>query len=284
MKSADGSRCRDGDAEHQHRHEKKRSRERSMPKSNAIVTAQMPEPDRTARPQRKRQQRRQRRSRRGRPDGAETGREFLGDTREQSRPVDDGSTCAPAACTDPCRAAPGSPARMNRTPSRTTARPDAGRSAPAPLDGGSECGQVREPSSPARPKMNTNDASSTSTVIMSSTRSRMMVAKAPVALMFSWRDRKYGRMTSPARAGRIVLAAKPTAVARNELAKLGRPSGSSRYCQRHDADRQVHAAWSPETGRANRAGAPARSRWPRAGGRRCERTTPADRPPDTQND
>jgi hypothetical protein len=62
----------------------------------------------------------------------------------------------------------------------------------------------------------------------------MMVAKAPVALTFSWRDRKYGRMTSPARAGSTVLAANPTAVARNELAKLGLPSGSSRYCHRHD--------------------------------------------------
>ncbi len=31
----------------------------------------------------------------------------------------------------------------------------------------------------------------------------------------------------------MLLAAKPTAVARNALPKLGVPSGSSRYCQRH---------------------------------------------------
>src|SRR6478752_5097403 len=39
-------------------------------------------------------------------------------------------------------------------------------------------------------------------------------------------------MTSPARAGRTLVAAKPTAVARNALPKLVGPSGSSRYCQR----------------------------------------------------
>ena len=42
-----------------------------------------------------------------------------------------------------------------------------------------------------------------------------------------------GRMTSPARAGSRLLAANPTAVARNALPKPACPSGSSRYCQRH---------------------------------------------------
>ena len=66
----------------------------------------------------------------------------------------------------------------------------------------------------------------------------MMVANAPVAVMrrcWSWRAclaRKYGRMTSPARAGSTVLAANPTAVARNALANEVCPSGSSRYFQR----------------------------------------------------
>ena len=60
----------------------------------------------------------------------------------------------------------------------------------------------------------------------------MMVAKAPVALIRSCRARKYGRMTSPARAGSTALAAKPTAVARNALPKLVAPSGSRRYCHR----------------------------------------------------
>ena len=41
-------------------------------------------------------------------------------------------------------------------------------------------------------------------------------------------------MSSPARAGSTLLAANPTAVARNALAKLAVPRGSSRYCQRHD--------------------------------------------------
>ena len=41
-------------------------------------------------------------------------------------------------------------------------------------------------------------------------------------------------MTSPARAGSTLLAAKPTAVARNALAKLVGPSGSNRYRQRSD--------------------------------------------------
>ena len=75
----------------------------------------------------------------------------------------------------------------------------------------------------SRPNTKTNDASSNSTVSMSSRRSRMTVAKAPVALIRSWRARKYGRMTSPARAGRTLLAANPTAVARKALAKLVLP-------------------------------------------------------------
>jgi len=39
-------------------------------------------------------------------------------------------------------------------------------------------------------------------------------------------------MTSPARAGSTALAANPTAVARNELAKVVVPNGSSRNFQR----------------------------------------------------
>src|SRR5262245_33227929 len=41
-------------------------------------------------------------------------------------------------------------------------------------------------------------------------------------------------MTSPARAGRMLLAANPTAVARKALLKLACPRGSSKYCQRND--------------------------------------------------
>src|SRR3989442_1433910 len=40
-------------------------------------------------------------------------------------------------------------------------------------------------------------------------------------------------MTSPARAGSTLLAAKPTAVARKAFANVAFPSGGSRYCQRN---------------------------------------------------
>ncbi len=60
----------------------------------------------------------------------------------------------------------------------------------------------------------------------------MIVAKAPAVVMRGLRDasrdKKYGRMTSPARAGSTALAAKPTAVARNDSPKVVCPSGSSR--------------------------------------------------------
>ena len=51
--------------------------------------------------------------------------------------------------------------------------------------------------------------------------------------------RKYGRMTSPARAGSTALAAKPTAVARNALAKVVAPSGSSRILPAQGANREI---------------------------------------------
>ncbi len=80
--------------------------------------------------------------------------------------------------------------------------------------------------------VNTNSANSSSTVTRSSSRSRMIVANAAVALSRSRRASRYGRMTSPARAGSRKLAAKPMTVVRNAVAKCVGPIGASRYCQR----------------------------------------------------
>ena len=81
-------------------------------------------------------------------------------------------------------------------------------------------------------KNSTNDASSMTHVTASSTRSMMIVAKVAVALSPSCRARRYGRITSPARAGSTALAAKPIVVVRNAGANRACPIGSSRYCHR----------------------------------------------------
>ena len=116
------------------------------------------------------------------------------------------------------------------------------------------------PRARSRPKTKTNEASSTSTVTMSSSRSRMIVANAPVALMRSCRARKYGRMTSPARAGSTLLAAKPTAVARNALAKRRRAERLEQILPAQRANRQVQRPSCQQRQRQPLAGARARSR------------------------
>ena len=73
---------------------------------------------------------------------------------------------------------------------------------------------------------------SSSTITVSSTRSRMMVAKAAVALRPSLRASSQGRSTSPARAGNTALAANPISVIRSALPRLTWPIGESRYCHR----------------------------------------------------
>ena len=73
---------------------------------------------------------------------------------------------------------------------------------------------------------------SSSTITVSSTRSRMMVAKAAVALRPSFRASSHGRSTSPARAGSTALAANPMTVVRSALPKPTWPIGKSRYCHR----------------------------------------------------
>src|SRR5687768_5494357 len=98
------------------------------------------------------------------------------------------------------------------------------------------------------------------TVMVSSSRSITIAANAPVALIGSRRERKYGRTSSPAAAGRKLRAAKPTAVARNELAKLALPRGWSRNCQRQARitrlrmivrnDRNSHPGWACTISRA----------------------------------
>ena len=63
-------------------------------------------------------------------------------------------------------------------------------------------------------------------------RSTRIVANAAVALSPSCRASRYGRITSPARAGNTADAAKPITVVRNTLRNRVGPSGPSRYCQR----------------------------------------------------
>ena len=79
-------------------------------------------------------------------------------------------------------------------------------------------------------------------------------------------------MTSPARAGSTLLAANPTAVARNAFANLVGPSGSSRYCQRSARIARftniVASDSASHSGRARTI-----SRRPRARDRRCAETT-----------
>ncbi len=77
-----------------------------------------------------------------------------------------------------------------------------------------------------------NAASSNSTATRSRMRSTRIVANAAVALRPSRRASRYGRITSPARAGRIAEAPKPITVVRNTTQNRVGPSGASRYCQR----------------------------------------------------
>ena len=79
---------------------------------------------------------------------------------------------------------------------------------------------------------NTNEASNTTQVTASSSRSMMIVANVAVALNPSCRASKYGRITSPARAGSTALAANPMVVVRNADENLAWPIGSSKYCHR----------------------------------------------------
>ena len=173
------------------------------------------------------QQRARPSSRPGPPDRAEARGELLGDPREQPGERRRQHLLEPRHAS--ARAAPDRRRARTARPARAIAT-GAGACAPAHFTAANadRVGARRDRGRTRR----RSDASRTSTVSMSSSRSRTIVANAPVALIRSCRARKYGRMTSPARAGSTLLAAKPTAVARNAFAKLGVPSGSSRYCQR----------------------------------------------------
>ena len=92
---------------------------------------------------------------------------------------------------------------------------------------------------PARslPENENNEASRTSTVIVSSSRSGMIVARRrsrsfdlQVARRLPSQEVRADDL--PALAGNTALAANPTAVARNEFANVVAPSGSSRNFQR----------------------------------------------------
>ena len=69
-------------------------------------------------------------------------------------------------------------------------------------------------------------------VTASSSRSTMIVANVAVALSPSCRASRYGRITSPARAGSTALAANPIIVVRNAGREPAWPIGASRYCHR----------------------------------------------------
>ena len=60
----------------------------------------------------------------------------------------------------------------------------------------------------------------------------MIVANAAVGGSPSRRASRYGRSTSPGRAGSRKLAAKPMTVVRNAVENRVGPIGASRYCQR----------------------------------------------------
>src|SRR4029079_1587669 len=77
--------------------------------------------------------------------------------------------------------------------------------------------------------------------MVSRSRSRMIVANAAVALRRSRFASRYGRSTSPARAGRSALAANPMSLVRSALLKCTRPIGWSRYCQRSARNRYAAA-------------------------------------------
>ena len=86
-----------------------------------------------------------------------------------------------------------------------------------------------------------NASSSNSTATRSITRSTRIVANAAVALRPSFRASRYGRITSPARAGNTADAANPITVVRNTLRNFVGPNGPSRYCQRSARIRNVRA-------------------------------------------
>ena len=130
----------------------------------------------------------------------------------------------------------GWPASTNRSPSPVRAASAA--SCPPSL---TRANAVGSPETPDPGISATNTPKSSRTVIRSSSRSRMIVANAAVALRFSFRASRYGRITSPARAGSRKLAANPITVVRKAFAKWVGPIGASRYCQRSARSTYVSA-------------------------------------------
>ena len=167
------------------------------------------------------------------PDGAEAVDELLGDAREQPRKL------RRQHCSSRVQLAASALGLPASTKSTTSSAEGADRR------------RQRRPTSPPRTPRDSprrgrgrrrrhRAASSTSTVNMSSTRSRMTVANAPVALIRSWRDRKYGRMTSPARAGSIAARRKPDRRGAKRIGKARPAERLEQVLPSPRPDRQIH--------------------------------------------
>ena len=208
VKAADRAGRRHGDADHEQRDQRN---EPVNGTASRNATATGPDAERDRQPQRKRPA--AARPAGGRAAGWRRGRrELLGD---RARAAPRTTTAAPArAASASGRAAPGRPPGRTARPARTSAPPPAVAAGPL-RPAANATGFAAVETRGRRRTRRTPAARAPSR--MSSRRSRMIVANAPVALMRSWRARKYGRMTSPARAGSTLLAANPTAVARNAL-------------------------------------------------------------------
>ena len=117
--------------------------------------------------------------------------------------------------------------------------------------------------------------SSTSTVTRSSTRSTMIVAKAAVTGSPSRRASSYGRITSPARAGRTNDAAKPMTVVRSATPKRVGPSGASSHLPALGAAAVAEEQSAPTPAATRSSRAPAHLRPDLAAGWRCAGTARA---------
>ena len=145
-----------------------------------------------------------------------------------------GSTRSMPRTSRPMRS--GCPASANRTPPPAIAAAAATR--PPTLTRANSDGSP--PTAPG-PAVSTKNANNIRTVMRSSRRSRMIVANAAVAFRFSRRARRYGRRTSPARAGSRNEAAKPMTVIRNAVAEVGAADGRQEILPAQGPDRVGHA-------------------------------------------
>ena len=110
-------------------------------------------------------------------------------------------------------------------------------------------------------------------------RSTTIVANAAVALSPSRRASRYGRITSPARAGSTADAAKPITVVRKTVLNLVGPSGPSKYCHRSARTMNVTQVKPSASNRKScRAAATEAQTFPRSAFRRKTARRPTARP------